>query len=200
MLSQRWQWAKLRRARTLAAALSALSWFSLSVHAAGQAPGPLVVVLSISPETPFVRRLAAELALFGYRVEVAPRAAADADLAGTLARSGGAALISVDPSAQTAEIIVGNRGSTGPTRERERLDPRRQADTNAAVLAERFRARLTELGIAPGPAAAERPPAIVPEVLPPSPGREEPEQRLWLRAGLGGTSGGLGLLPDVALE
>jgi hypothetical protein len=113
---------------------------------------PLVVVISSNPEAPFVRRLAAELSLFGYRVQVAERGDSDADLPGLLARSAAAALIAVDQGRQTVDIVVAS--SAGPARqERERLDPRRQADTNAAVLAERFRARLTELGIAPGAAA-----------------------------------------------
>ncbi len=163
--------------------------------------GPLVVVVTSSPDAPFVRRLAAELSLFGYRVEVAARAAADSDLNELLARSGGAALIAVDQGRQTAEVIVGDQAGTGSARhERERLDPRRHADTNAAVLAERFRARLTELGIAPAPALELPPPADPVRVeLSPPPARD-PERRLWLAAAFGGTSGGLGFLPDLQLE
>ena len=172
-----------------------------SAPAAAQEPGPLVVVISGSPEAPFVRRLAAELSLFGYRVEVATREPADAELFDVLARSGGAALISVDQGGQTAEVVVGERAGAGPARrERERLDPRRRADTNAAVLAERFRARLTELGIAPGPASAAPPPVVVAEVVAPPPSPEEPERRLWLGTALGATSGGLGVMPDLQLE
>jgi hypothetical protein len=150
-----------------------------------------------------VRRLAAELSLFGYRVEVASRASAEADLSDWLKRSGGAALIAVDQGRQTAEIIVADSAGGVPARhERERLDPRRRADTNAAVLAERFRARLTELGISPGVASAV-PPAQQPlqaESPPPAHRPSEPERRLWLAAALGATSGGLGVLPDAQLE
>ena len=180
------------------AALLAVSVLGAGNSAAAEEPGPLVVVISSSPDTPFVRRLAAELSLFGYRVDVA-RAPAETDLFELLARSGGDALISVDQGGQTAEVVVGERAAAGPARrERERLDPRRRDDTNAAVLAERFRARLTELGIAPGPASAEPPSVVAVKVaLPPAP---EPERRLWLGAALGATSGGLGVTPDVQLE
>jgi hypothetical protein len=161
---------------------------------------PLVVVVTSNPDAPFVRRLAAELSLFGYRVEIAARAAGDNDLNELLLRSGGAALISVDQGRQTAEVIVGEQAGGAPARqERERLDPRRRADTNAAVLAERFRARLTELGIAPGAAAALPPPEPPPLARPASQPREV-ERRLWLAAAVGGTSGGLGLVPDLQLE
>ena len=98
---------------------------------------------------------------------------------------------------------MGEQASVGPARrERERLDPRRRDDTNAAVLAERFRARLTELGIAPGPASAPPPPPVEVEVSlpPPPPPPPEPERRLWLGAAAGATSGGLGVMPDVQLE
>ncbi len=171
-----------------------------------QEASPLVVVVSSSPDAPFVRRLAAELSLFGYRVElIAPRAAAT-DLEALLRASGGAALIAVDQGKQTAEIVVaeivvGERAFAGPARhERERLDPRRRPDTNAAVLAERFRARLTELGIAPGVTT----PLVEPSVdsPPPSPPRSPapPAPRLWVAGGLGASSGGLGITPDAELE
>ena len=158
-----------------------------------------MVVVSSSPEAPFVRRLAAELSLFGYRVEVATREASDDDdLSELLAQHGGAALIAVDQHRQTAEFVVGEPAGSGPFRhERERLDPRRQADTNAAVLAERFRARLTELGIAPSSAAAELAPAEAP---PPPPPAAAPERRWWLVAAAGASSGGLGLAPHLELE
>ncbi|HVY27337.1 MAG TPA: hypothetical protein VHB79_12350 [Polyangiaceae bacterium] len=160
---------------------------------------PLVVVVTSNPDAPFVRRLAAELALFGYRVELQPRAGMDGDLLELLARSGGAALIAVDQGSQTAEVVVGESAVSGPARrERERLDPRRRADTNAAVLAERFRARLTELGIAPS-ASPEEAPLPPPPPPPPRPA-PEPERRLWLAAALGVASGGLGAVPEAALE
>lgn len=174
---------------------------AVTAPAAAQAPGPLVVVVTSNPQAPFVRRLAAELSLFGYRVQVAARAPGESDLANLLKRSGGAALIAVDQGRQTAEVVVGEAAGAGPARhERERLDPRRRADTNAAVLAERFRARLTELGIPPGPVSAlpapEEPVALeVPALLP-----QETERRLWLAAAFGATSGGLGVMPDVQLE
>ena len=172
--------------------------WSSRAHAAD---GPLVVVVTSNPDAPFVRRLAAELALFGYRVEIASRAAGDNDLNELLVRSGGAALIAVDQGRQTAEVIVGEQAGGVPARqERERLDPRRRADTNAAVLAERFRARLTELGIAPGPSAALPPPEPPVPLALPAPEPREAERRLWLAAALGATSGGLGLLPDLQLE
>jgi|GEM_PF-4791357 len=173
----------------------------MAVPARAQGAEPLVVVVSSSPDAPFVRRLAAELSLFGYRVEVASRASVETDLAELLARSGGAALIAVDQGRQTAEVIVGDAAGGAPARhERERLDPRRRADTNAAVLAERFRARLTELGISPGVASVLPPPEPQPlDLRPPAP-RSEPERRLWLAAAFGATSGGLGVLPDVQLE
>jgi hypothetical protein len=166
------------------------------------ASGPLVVVVTSQPDAPFVLRLAAELSLFGYRVEVAARAPGETDLPELLARSGGAALIAVDQGRQTAEVVVAETAGAGPARqEREKLDPRRRADTNAAVLAERFRARLTELGIPPGPAPELPPPEDpVRVVLPPPPPSREVERRLWLIAAFGATSGGLGVLPDVQLE
>jgi hypothetical protein len=158
------------------------------------------VVVTSNPDAPFVRRLAAELLLFGYRVDVQARAAADDDLPQLLARSGGAALIAVDQGSQTAEVMVGESAAHGPARsERERLDPRRRADTNAAVLAERFRARLTELGIAPHAAAAEPPPAPPPVAVAPRPA-PEPERRLWLAGAVGASSGGLGVTPEAELE
>ncbi len=170
------------------------------VQAAAQEPGPLVVVVTSTPAAPFVRRLAAELSLFGYRVQVAARAPGESDLADLLKRSGGAALISVDQGRQTAEVVVGDAAGAGPPRhERERLDPRRRADTNAAVLAERFRARLTELGIPPGPVSALPPPEEQVALDLPAPPRET-ERRLWLAAAFGATSGGLGVMPDVQLE
>lgn len=158
------------------------------------------MVISNQPEAPFVRRLAAELSLFGYQVEVSGREGDEQSLEELLARSGGAALIAVDQGRQTAEIIVASGPSGAPRRERERLDPRRRADTNAAVLAERFRARLTELGIAPARAS--------PLDLPPEPARvdapiailPEQERRLWLAAAIGASSGGLGARPDAQLE
>lgn len=146
-----------------------------------------------------MRRLAAELALFGYRVDLQARAGSEGDLLELLARSGADALIAVDQGSQTAEVVVGEGAAVGAARrERERLDPRRRADTNAAVLAERFRARLTELGIAPtaSPEEARLPP---PPPLPPPPA-PEPDRRLWLAAALGVASGGLGAVPEVALE
>jgi hypothetical protein len=174
---------------------------AVSAHGYAQRPGPLVVVVTSNPEAPFVRRLAAELALFGYQVEVAARASTETDLNELLARSGAAALIAVDQGRQTAEVVVGEMAGAGPARhERERLDPRRRADTNAAVLAERFRARLTELGIPPGEASV-LPPAAEPVLVglqPPPP--LEVERRLWLAAALGASSGGLGVLPEAQLE
>lgn len=160
------------------------------------ARGPLVVVVSSNIDAPFVRRLAAELSLFGYRVALSARDAGEGDLGELLAAQGGAALIAVDQGRQTAEIIVGERAGNGPFRhERERLDPRRRADTNAAVLAERFRARLTELGIVPGAEPAQ---ALAPE--PPVPLLRAPERRLWLAGRLGGWGGGLGAMPELELE
>jgi hypothetical protein len=183
-----------------AVALSlALCSFTGPVHA--QHVGPLVVVITSNPETPFVRRLAAELGLFGYRVEVETRASNDVDWGELLGRSGGAALIAVDGGGQTAEIVIGDPAGDGPPRrERERLDPRRRADTNAAVLAERFRARLTELGIAPSAEPQPAPTVAVVEPAPPPAPAAEPERRLWLAATFGATSGGLGVLPDAQLE
>jgi len=193
----------VRRALGFYCALLLVGLLLRAGSAAAQQPGPLVVVISSSPDTPFVRRLAAELSLFGYRVDVA-RAPSDSDLFELLASSGGAALISVDQSGQTADVVVGERASQGPARrERERLDPRRRDDTNAAVLAERFRARLTELGIAPGLASDQAPPPVEVQVsLPPPapPPPPEPERRLWLGAAMGATSGGLGAVPDLQLE
>jgi hypothetical protein len=173
---------------------------SLSNHAWAEGDGPLVVVVTSNPEAPFVRRLAAELSLFGYRVEVAARASADTDLAELLTRSGGAALIAVDQGHQTAEVVVGDTAGAGPARhERERLDPRRRADTNAAVLAERFRARLTELGIAPGESPALRVAEEPVRVRLPAPPPPEVERRLWVAAAMGATSGGVGALPEAQL-
>lgn len=171
------------------------------VHAGGPAE-PLVVVMSNNPDTPFVRRLAAELSLFGYRVQVATRSAGDLELGDMLEASGGAALIAVDQGKQTVDVVVAPQTSAGRARyERERLDPRRRADTNAAVLAERFRARLTELGIAPSPAVAEPPVAPEPVVLDRVDARPPPPRpRLWLAGALGATSGGLGVVPDAQLE
>jgi hypothetical protein len=134
-------------------------------------------------------------------VEVASRASVETDLGELLQRSGGAALIAVDQGRQTAEVIVGDAAGGAPARhERERLDPRRRADTNAAVLAERFRARLTELGISPGAASTLPPPEPLQVELPPPAPRPEPERRLWLAAAFGATSGGLGVQPDAQLE
>jgi hypothetical protein len=162
---------------------------------------PLVVVMSSAPDTPFVRRLAAELSLFGYRVEVVTRNTRDGDLGDLLEASGGAALIAVDPGKQTVDVVVAPHTSGGRARyERERLDPRRHADTNAAVLAERFRARLTELGIAPSMASSEPIIAERSDVLVAAPTSRPVERRLWISAALGGTTGGLGFVPDAQLE
>lgn len=178
----------------------ALVWALGATAALAQAAAPLVVVVTSNPDAPFVRRLAAELSLFGYRVEVQARAASETDLPELLSRSGGAALIAVDQGSQTAEVVVGRRGEDGPPRsERERLDPRRRADTNAAVLAERFRARLTELGIAPQGTVAELPPNPSPAAPAPLPAAE-PDRRLWLAGGVGLSSGGMGVTPDAELE
>lgn len=162
--------------------------------AAQAALPPLVIVISGDPQAPFVRRLAAELSLFGYRVEVATRGAEEPGLEAELQRWGGSALISVDASGQSAEVVVTDSAG-GAKRERERLDPRRRADTNAAVLAERFRARLTELGISPAPTPVSEP------APPPSP-RPPPSEahRLWLAAAIGITGGGLGVMPELELE
>jgi hypothetical protein len=185
--------------RRVSAALLAGALWLLASSAQAAGPAPLVVVVSSSPDAPFVRRLAAELSLFGYRVEVEERAVGEGELDQVLARSGGSALIAVDQGKQTAEVIVAERGPAGGTRrEMERLDPRRRADTNAAVLAERFRARLTELGIAPI-AEESAPAAPLAAPLPERPA-PEPERRLWLAASLGISSGGLGLQPDAGLE
>jgi hypothetical protein len=189
----------VRQARLGLALSIALGFGSEHALALGES-GPLVVVISNSPDAPFVRRLAAELSLFGYRVEVASRPAGDPDLPEVLARAGGAALIAVDQGQQTAEVIVAERAGMGlARRELERLDPRRRADTNAAVLAERFRARLTELGIAPG-AEPELPPLAEPERAVSQPAAPEPERRLWVAGAFGITSGGLGAVPDASLE
>lgn len=206
--SQKSTWPSIRTARTSAsrgnwfrasAALFAVGLWLLSAHAHA-ASSPLVVVVSTSPDAPFVRRLAAELSLFGYRVEVVERAASEAELDEVLSKSGGSALIAVDQGRQTAEVIVAERAASGGSRrEVERLDPRRRVDTNAAVLAERFRARLTELGIAPNaePSPAPPSPIVVERASAVAP---EPERRLWLAAAVGATSGGLGLQPDAGLE
>jgi hypothetical protein len=158
-------------------------------------------VVSSSPDAPFVRRLSAELSLFGYRVEVAERSSEESSLTDVLASRGGAALISVDQGRQTAEVIVAPRpGTTEQRRELERLDPRRRADTNAAVLAERFRARLTELGIAPvteDPGPATPAPAVA--SLPAAP-KPATERRLWLAGHVGASAGGLGPIPEASLE
>jgi hypothetical protein len=164
---------------------------------AAEPVAPLVVVLSSDPDAPFVRRLAAELSLFGYGVQVAQRSSEDPELTSELQRSGGAALISVDPAGQSAEVVVGASATGGVQRERERLDPRRRDDTNAAVLAERFRARLTELGISPVSAPVGEP-VPPPPSLPATPQTEE--QRLWVAASFGVMGGGLGPMPEVELE
>lgn len=162
---------------------------------------PLVVVISNNPDTPFVRRLAAELSLFGYRVEVAARAATDAELSQLLEASGGAALIAVDQGKQVVDVVVAPSGNVAARHERERIDPRRRADTNAAVLAERFRARLTELGIAPTSSVDAEPEPPPPErVYLPPPVAPPTERRLWLAGAVGTTSGGLGFVPDFQLE
>ena len=171
---------------------------SSGIARASDARGPLVVVISHHPDAPFVRRLAAELALFGYQVEVAARGGNEQSLVQLLERWHGAALISVDQGNQTAQIVVANSDGRGASRhERERLDPRRRADTNAAVLAERFRARLTELGIAPTP---QLPLQVATEPVRTAPPVAEAEKRLWLIAAVGGTSGGLGFLPELSWE
>lgn len=185
------------RAR-LAAAVACAFWL-LTAVATGQ-PAPLVVVVSSSPDAPFVRRLAAELSLFGYRVDV-QAAGNEADLPALLERSGGAALIAVDQGGQTAEVVVARPSGVGPARrERERLDPRRRADTNAAVLAERFRARLTELGIAPTTAQQSLPSGQAQEPEPIAPRPNESEPRLWLAGSIGSISSGVGPLPEAQLE
>jgi hypothetical protein len=164
---------------------------------------PLVVVMSSTPDTPFVRRLAAELSLFGYRVEVVARNTGDGDLGDLLEASGGAALIAVDPGKQTVDVVVAPHTSGGRARyERERLDPRRRADTNAAVLAERFRARLTELGIAPSTGIVPSDAVVADRIGVPAaaPTLRPVERRLWVSGAVGGTSGGVGFVPDVQLE
>lgn len=178
-------------------------FFSRQLQAQAAALEPLVVVMSNNPDTPFVRRLAAELSLFGYRVEVVTRNTGDVELGDLLEASGGAALIAVDPGKQTVDVVIAPQTSSGRARyERERLDPRRRADTNAAVLAERFRARLTELGIAPSTGMPPAEPVIAERVTvaPPAPVLPPAERRLWLAGALGGTSGGLGFVPDAQLE
>ena len=156
--------------------------------------------MSSNPDTPFVRRLAAELSLFGYGVAVVTRNTSDVDLGDLLVASGGAALIAVDPGKQTVDVVVAPRTSGGRARyERERLDPRRRADTNAAVLAERFRARLTELGIAPSSGMAPPDPVVAERSDEPVSTRPV-ERRLWLSGAVGGTSGGVGFVPDAQLE
>jgi hypothetical protein len=169
-----------------------------AAEASDAGAAPLVVVISNNPDTPFVRRLAAELSLFGYRVEVAARASADGELSDLLEASGGAALIAVDQGKQVVDVVVASSGNVAARHERERIDPRRRADTNAAVLAERFRARLTELGIAPT-SSVDAEPQPPPVYLSP-PAAPTPERRLWLAAAVGTTSGGLGFVPDVQLE
>ncbi len=183
-----------------AAALGLAAWLWALALEAAQPAAPLVVVISNTPDTPFVRRLAAELSLFGYQVEVLDRSASEPELEQVLERSGGAALIAVDQGKQTAEIIVAHQASTGPERARERLDPRRRADTNAAVLAERFRARLTELGILPAASSPLSEPIEPVRIDLPPPRLVEPERRLWLAAALGAADGGLGLRPNAQLE
>jgi hypothetical protein len=174
-----------------------LAW--VSAARAELAQSPLVVVVSSNPDAPFVRRLAAELSLFGFRVEVAARGDTEESLPRLLEQSRGAALISVDQGKQTAEIVVAARDASGGVRtESERLDPRRRADTNAAVLAERVRARLTELGISPG--GQNEAPAVRAESPTQPTAPEHPEKRLWLLTGFGATSGGLGFVPEVSLE
>lgn len=161
----------------------------------------LVIVTATNPDAPLVRRLAAELSLFGYRVDVATLAPDDGQPSEMLLCSRGAALIAVDESAKTAELVVCERPGTGPAvREVERLDPRRRPDINAVVLAERSRARLTELGLAPGPTLASAPPlaAPAPERAQRRPGAAE--RWLWLVGALGASTGGLGALPEVELE
>ncbi len=148
-----------------------------------------------------MRRLAAELALFGYRVEVAPPATGELALAQLLARTGGAALLAVDQRKQAVEVVIAAPAGAA-MQERELLDPRRRPETNAAVLAERFRARLTELGIAPGAATALSEPVVIAEPLPAPPPRTvaPAAPRLWLAGALGVTQGGLGFNPDAQLE
>jgi hypothetical protein len=192
---------RAERARTFGAAALAAATLALSTSSLAQEASPLVVVVSNNPDAPFVRRLAAELSLFGYRVELIVPSPSDTDLDALLQASGGAALIAVDQGSQTAEVVVGERAGAGPARhDRERLDPRRRPDTNAAVLAERFRARLTELGIAPG---VTTPPLASPVYLPPPPRVESPrvaDHRIWVAGALGASSGGLGITPDAELE
>jgi hypothetical protein len=185
--------------------LFALLWLTpISAEAVdpdASSSSPLVVVMSDNPDSPFVRRLAAELSLFGYRVQVETRSTADDDLTELLETSGGAALIAVEQGKQTVDIVMASGGpGERAGHEHERLDPRRRADTNAAVLAERFRARLTELGIAPAQPSVVAPSAAEPNALPLTRQPAAPAHRLWLAGALGGTSGGLGFVPDAQLE
>ena len=48
-----------------------------------------MVVVSNNPDAPFVRRLAAELSLFGYRVELLTRESNETELETLLQQSGG---------------------------------------------------------------------------------------------------------------
>lgn len=177
-----------------------LAWLVLLIvtpPAQAEDGAPLVTVLSENPDAPFARRLAAELSLFGYRVEVMPRPVAGDD-AELLARVGGVALIAVEPDDQSAEFVVPAPG--GARVEHERLDPRRPVDTNAAVLAERLRARLAELGLPrPGssPAESTAPPRLVER---PSRATAEPERRLWIGADVGAVAAGVGALPEIGLD
>jgi hypothetical protein len=159
-----------------------------------------VIVLTGHPDAPFVRRLAAELVLFGYRVDVQERSAATADANELLPSSSAAALVAVDPGEGTAEILVRSPSSGNTQTEAEHLDPRRPPETNAAVLAERFRARLTELGILPTEESSARP-IQHPDVSGSPPAGPGPSpRRVWVAAALGVSGGGLGLQPDVMLE
>lgn len=189
------RWLKL----ACAVALTCATWLAPLRAEAHTPADPLVVVLSSNPEAPFVRRLSAELALFGYRVEVVTRGGAEVRLDELLRTTAAEALIAVDAGNRSAEVIVARGASVAPQRVRERLDPRRRADTNAAVLAERFRARLTELGIAPSASAL---PLDLPDAprAASSPALADRERLLWVAALVGGTSGGLGFMPDAQLE
>ncbi len=178
------------------ALLGALVWASPCAAASGKrGEQPLVVIASDEPDSAFVRRLAAELSLFGYRVELTPGSPGAPSLAELLASTGGSAVIAVQQDHWRVDVVMAGVGA----QESEDLDPRRRPETNAAVLAERFRARLTELGIAPGAAAPLSEPRVIPEPVPPPPPLPS-EQRLWVAGGVGASSGGFGFQPEASLE
>jgi hypothetical protein len=174
-------------------------WLTVAPAVADNRQPARVIVVSDEPEAPFVRRLIAELALFGYDVRLAERELGAAPLRRILETSGAAALIAVDQRRQTADVVVAGDASAPLRQERERLDPRRHADTNAAVLAERFRARLTELGIAPAGGMEEAAAVSLPEPAEAPPAVRE-DKRLWIAASLGIVEGGLGAMPEAGLE